>query len=244
MKRRKIIFLTLLSIFIIPLFSKKVFAENNTYYENKNGVIVSEKEYKFIADYYGDSYFENMTYDDYEWLKDLNINENEIEIKTIYDMNSLARGTTHVTASKKLTIVKSCNSDCSIIVKCQWLKNPVVRSYDVIGVRLSGVEVTGSISTKVTSSNGTEYFSNLQMFSSGFGVSVKLPTDTGISVEQKYAVSKGGTIYASYQHAQSNISLTNSKLYTISSSGYGGVFNFYGSASGVYDQMGGVNIST
>ena len=95
-----------------------------------------------------------------------------------------------------------------------------------------------SITTKVTSNEGTEYFSNLKTLSSGFGVSVQLPSGTGISIEQKYVVSKGGSVYASYQHAQSSISLTNSKLYTISSSGYGGVFNFYGNASGIYDQMG------
>lgn len=239
MKKNKIGIL----IFVFALlFSKNVSAQSNSYYENNNGVIVTEKEYQFINDFYGSDYFKSMKQEDYIWLKDLNINENKVEIKTFYDMNSLSRGTSHTTASKKLTIAKSCSTNCSIIVKCQWLKNPVVRSYDVIGARLSGTEVISSITTKVTSNEGTEYFSNLKTLSSGFGVSVQLPSGTGISIEQKYVVSKGGSVYASYQHAQSSISLTNSKLYTISSSGYGGVFNFYGNASGIYDQMGGVNI--
>lgn len=225
------------------LVSKNVYAQNDSYYENSNGVIVTEKEYQFINDFYGSGYFENMSLGDYNWLQDLNINESEIEVKTIYDLNSSSRATTHTSASKKLTIAKSCSSNCTIIVKCQWLKNPVVRSYDVIGARLSGTEVISSITTKVTSNDGTEYFSNLKTLSSGFGVSVQLPTGNGISIEQKYVVSKGGTVYASYQHAQSSISLTNSKSYTISSSGYGSVFNFYGASSGVYDQMGGVSIS-
>ena len=241
MRRSKIVIL--MFAFALLLFGESVFAQSNSYYENSNGVIATEKEYQFINDFYGNGYFENMSLDDYKWLNDLNINENVVEIKTIYDSNSLSRGTTHTTASKKLTIAKSCNSNCLIIVNCKWLTNPVVRSYDVIGARLSNVKVVGSITTKVTSSEGTEYFSNLQTLSGGFGVSVKLPTSTGISIEQKYTVSTGGTVYASYQHAQSSISLANSKLYTINSSGYGSVFNFYGASSGVYDQMGGVSIS-
>ena len=35
------------------LVSKNVYAQNDSYYENSNGVIVTEKEYQFINDFYG-----------------------------------------------------------------------------------------------------------------------------------------------------------------------------------------------
>lgn len=126
-----------------------------------------------------------------------------------------------------------------------WLINPSTRSYDVIGSRLSNVSlVSGTLSTKVTSSNGTQYFSNNMYYSNGFGTSVKLPEGaSNIKVQQSFITSTGGTVYASYQHATSNVDLATSYLYTISSTGLGGVFSFYGSAYGKYDGMGGVDIT-
>ncbi len=234
-----------LSFWFLFMSNNVVFAQNNNIVINANGVIVTEKEYQFILDFYGENYFENMVTSDYEWIQDLNLNNSEVEVVTIYDTNSLLRGVSHTTASKKLTIAKSCSTNCSIIVRCQWLTNPVIRSYDVIGARLVNTElVTNTIITKLSSSSGTEYFSDLKLLSDGFGVSVKLPSNsTNISVEQKFTVYSGGSVFASYQHAKSNISLSTSKLYTISSNGYGRVFDFYGSATNVFDQMGGVDIS-
>ncbi len=66
---------------------------------------------------------------------------------------------------------------------------------------------------------------------------------TSITAVQYYTVSKAGSVYASYQHAISNISLTNSKKYTISRQGYGGVLLFDSSVNSYYDGMSGVNIS-
>jgi hypothetical protein len=103
---------------------------------------------------------------------------------------------------------------------------------------------TNTFVTKVTSSAGVSYFNYNKVLSNGFGTSVLLPASpaTNIIVDQQFYTNLGGTIYASYQHATSNITLSTSYCYTISASGYGGVFDFYGSATGVYDGMGGVNI--
>ena len=60
---------------------------------------------------------------------------------------------------------------------------------------------------------------------------------------QEYDVKGTGILYASYQHAMSTISLPSSKCYTVNFGGYGGVFDFYGNAYGVYDQMAGVETS-
>ena len=61
-------------------------------------------------------------------------------------------------------------------------------------------------------------------------------------ISQSYDVSGTGVIYASYQHATQYITKATSQLYTIGYGGDGGVFHFYGAASDVYDQMGGVDM--
>lgn len=73
---------------------------------------------------------------------------------------------------------------------------------------------------------------------------MKLPTGgNNMVVSQYFRVETGGTVYGSYQHATANISLANSKKYTISRTGYGGVFLFNSPVRSYYDAMGGVNIS-
>lgn len=246
--RKKIIISLILSLFVIFTCVENSMAlstHDSNYYTNDNGVTVSEKEYQFIEKFYGKEYFNKMSIDDYEWIEDLNIDQNEIEIRKNLNSSIVPFGTSTTQYGKNLKIVKSCNSNCTIIVKCQWNLIPSIKSYDVIGARLSNTSlVSDIITTKISSSEGTEYSTNLLRLTNGFGVSVKLPTNgTNISVEQKYTVSTGGIVYASYQHAQSNISLASSKQYTIMSGGYGNVFGFYGGALNVYDQMAGVDIS-
>lgn len=242
-KNNKLIII-LLTLFLMVLSLKDVSAQSINYYKNQNGVVVSQKEYQFIEEFYGEGYFNKMTEDDYNWIKDLNINNSEVEIKSVNDSDIMPTGTSYTQYGRKLTIVKSCSSNCSIIVKCTWNSIPRVKSYDVIGARLSGTSLLGNIiTTRINSSSGTEYSNNIYKLTKGFGVSVKLPSSgTGISIEQKYTVSKGGRVYASYQHAKSNISLATSKLYTISSSGYGRVFSFFGAAANVFDEMEGVDV--
>lgn len=245
MKKIKVNVLLLLILMFIFLLDS-VSAISNEYYENENGVIVSEKEYQYINEVYGDSYFDNMTTEDYEWVSELNIDENEIEIITIYDNDVSLLSTSHTTTSKKLTIASSCSiSSCKITTICTWLTNPKIRSYDVMGARLSGVSlIDASVITKITSSSGTSFSTYINESNNGFGVSVKLPTSaTNISITQQYEITRGGTVYASYQHATSSISLATSQLYTISSSGAGGVFKFSGAATNAFDNMGGVSIS-
>ncbi len=53
----------------------------------------------------------------------------------------------------------------------------------------------------------------------------------------------GGSVYASYQHSASNISLQTSSYYTMGAGGYGNVFLFYGGAGSYFDGMGGVSIT-
>lgn len=241
----------LMFLFIALIVSiENVFAlskQSNTTYENSNGVIVSEKEYQFINDFYDSEYFESMTSEDYEWIEDLDIDESEVEIKeSIEDTVSLA-GTLYTNNGRSLKIAKSCSSGtCTIVVKVQWLLLPTIRSWDVIGARLSNTSLTSSsITTKVAYGDITTYYSGAQKFTSGFGTSVELPSGNNtISIEQKYYVTTGGTVYASYQHSIKEITEATSKLYSISSKGSGSTFKFYGAALNAFDNTAGVNITT
>lgn len=255
---RKIKYKVVIAISIVISFiTINVYASENQTYINDYGITLTQKEYEFVNNYYGFDYFENMTQEDYDWISALDINNNDVVINTIYDNNglnmgnfswfdnNLINGASHTTSSKKLAIAKSCNSvKCTILTNLTWLKNPTIRSYDVIGARFDGTSLYNTnISTRVTSSSGTSYYSYNRILSNGFGTSVKLPSgSTNIIVEQSFSVNLGGSIYASYQHATSSISLSTSYKYVIDTFGLGSVFDFYGSALGVYDGMAGVNI--
>ena len=157
---------------------------------------------------------------------------------------SLMRAVTHETTSKVLTIKSACVTNCLITVTAEWKTSPKVRSYDVIGAYLDGISLKVAPQTYVENSSACSTSSEIVESSNGFGVSIKLISNgSNMVVTQYYTVSKGGSVYASYQHATSNITLANSKKYTISRSGYGGVFLFNSSVSSYYDGMGGVSIS-
>ena len=103
------------------------------------------------------------------------------------------------------------------------------------GCELVGIDVDGWSTVGLGVGSGK--------LSVGFGVSIGLPKyGSSMIINQTYRVNKGGTIYASYQHAKSTISLANSKNYTLSHAGFGGVFKFSGVAVNIYDQMSGVSI--
>ncbi len=241
----KILFSLMCCISLLS-FTKVSALSNDTMYVNDNGIELTEKEFHFVNDFYGEDFFENMTYDDYIWISDLDINNRDVEIKTIYNFdNGMMKSPSYSTNSKKLSISKACSSYvCTIITNLTWLTNPTVRSYDLIGVRFHNTSLNNNtVTTKITSSKGTEYSSNNKFLANGFGTSVKLPTDaTNISVQQKLFTQPGGIVYASYQHAVKDISLQTSLNYTMGVGGYGNVFLFYGGVDNYYDAMGGVNI--
>ena len=57
------------------------------------------------------------------------------------------------------------------------------------------------------------------------------------------STSKWATVYASYQHAATNVTLAQSKAYNISHNGYGEVINFATAVENYYDGMQGVSIA-
>lgn len=235
---------SLLFMIGLVLFIQNVNADSFYY---SNGIIdLTEREYNYVIQFYGSEFLDNMTYDDYNWLKELDLDNNDYEIHTNIENLFFPNSTVVTSNEKRVAISKACSDNyCSITLLTTWLVQPSVKSYDVIGARLYNTSLYNStITTYVRSSSGTTTQSNYMNYSNGFGNSILLPSSGTIkNVEQRFKVNKSGKVYGSYQHAFNSVNLLTSKQYTISSSGYGSVFAFYGNAFGKYDNTVGVNIS-
>ena len=249
---KKLVFLLvgiIVSLNVINVNADEIF------YTNANGVSMTEAQYDFFGEFYWDGYQEYVTEAQFNKFLTRGYFNSTIE-KVEYDEELIAssnihlgdeiQGTTHETTAKKLTISKACSgSICDIATTLKWKGTPNVKSYDVIGALLyNGVTLYTEPSTTLTYSGGTLFYGDEYYVGGGFGTSVKLQTSsTNMRITQDFEVTGTGTIYASYQHATSNISKSTSQLYNVAYGGYGGVFHFYGAAVGVFDGMGGVNIS-
>lgn len=242
-KNKIITFLMLLAI-LIPI--KNINAEEQ-YYTNKYNVKLTKEEYEFLSKFYWEGYQEDMTLSDYQEFVESSIINGEfetVEINYFENIGVIPYSVSHETNSKTIKISKSCASTCSISVVVTWKNVPNTKSYDIIGAYLEGVNLLSRVYTNAKTTSINNSSSEIKKDNNGFGVSISLPTSgSNYVINQTYTVSKGGTVYASYQHAKKTISLANSKNYTISKDGYGGVFKFSGTAASVYDKMGGVSIN-
>ena len=244
MKKIAKILICLISILIA---SNSVLAKELDYYINDKGVAFSKSEYDFLTKMYWNGCQDLFTKENYEDFVNSNIINGKFDSVEFSDLDYtgiMPLSTSHETGSKTIKISKTCNTNCVISVTVTWKGIPNTKSYDVVGARFSSVKLKSTPTTTVVTSDMNTASSDVNKFSNGFGVSIALPKNgSNYIVSQTYTVSKGGTVYASYQHAKKNISLADSKKYSISKTGYGGVFKFTGTAANVYDQMGGVSIS-
>ena len=172
--------------------------------------------------------------------------------------NNVTRGVSYRTTYKNIQIVASPISGNHYFMKfhVNWLLTPRVKSYDVNAMRVDdvtiqegsqkGMQIYGSnnnYSEISYSYNGT----NMVNQSNGFGISMNLvdaATEFQLDIEAiVVSTSKWATVYASYQHAASNVTLAQSKSYNISHNGYGEVINFATAVENYYDGMQGVSIA-
>lgn len=250
MKKLVVLFVSILTINFICLNVK---ADEDIYYTNANGVSMTEDEYNYFVQIADADYPSVVTQDTYDKFVNYGYFGQPIT-RVEYDEDAnmqqmiipsvLPQGTVHETQAKKLVLVKACGSTyCGITVTLTWKGQPNVKSWDVIGALLYGnLSLVGDPGTDLTYSGGILYYNDPYYVGGGFGTSVKMQTSTtNMRVYQSYDVYGTGTVYASYQHATSTITKANSKKYTVGYGGYGGVFHFYGAASGVYDHMAGVD---
>lgn len=168
------------------------------------------------------------------------------------------------TTYKKLELEASTLDTASgfkMTTRCTWKQLPNIKSYDVIAVRWQNGTSSFSVSDIYGYQNydaGNQYMTltyangnaNIKTASNGVGISMNLADDaTGphtLSLITYGTVPSLGTVnfYHTYQHAQSNVSLANSKDYTFSASGLGGVLLFNSSSiQNKYDAMTGLSFT-
>ena len=248
--KKKVLMLLLVAVLAIGI-TKNVYAEEEPYYTTPNGIELTQKEYTFLTTFFADGYVDIMTQAQYNKFVEEDLFNREMTIKTytepalpLLGSSMSPRSDTHVTPGKTLQIGKVClPSYCVMSLINTWTVDPSVRSWDVIGAYMYNVTYLGHNFTFVGSNNGSTYFYNLKTASNGVGNSVDLPdNDTGLIINISFNVSKGGTVYGSYQHAMTNTTLQVSQKYNFDLGGEGGVFDFYDTAVGVYDGMSGVDI--
>jgi len=243
MRKRIIMILLVLTIIV---FVPKVEAKETIYYTTPNGIELTEKEYTFLTTFYWKNYVDIMTEKQYEEFKNSDLLDRRLITKTYTEKICKDRSTIYSTSYKTLKISAACSSNCSVSLVNEWTQNPTVRSYDDIGMYLSGLDLVSYTYTAIFDSNGssssghfkTEYATSHD----AIGSSVLLPSGSNIIVNQVITTTTGGHIFGSYQHATQSITLPVAKSYTFSLGGYGNVFLFNGNAVGVYDGMAGVDI--
>lgn len=178
-----------------------------------------------------------------------------------YDTTTNARlsndSASYETTAKRLSLVVVGGTTYSnVIVTATWKYIPTTRSYDVIGIRGYGLEFRdgSQIGEQIYVLDGTytviDYAwngTNIKRFDNGFGISMnivnsdidalQLTVECDVAELQSYP-----TVYGSYQHAVSDVSLANSQNYTLGGGGLGDVFIYPYSISQKYDGMSGLSI--
>lgn len=238
----KIVYAFVLLIYICTLNVWALESED-VYYANSNGVEFTKDEYDFISDFYFEGYQEYMTMDNYLRLKSDDIMSKEIN-KVVMDNDGiqLFGESSYQSASKKIVMSYACGTTCHVSTVVSWLTVANVRSYDLIGAYSPTSNALKFVDAYMTYSGNVVNYTENNISTNGISATIKLPsTDAKYNFVLDFTVSSGAKVYASYQHAKKSISLANSRKYTFSSSGYGGVFKFDSSVSDYYDGMGGVS---
>lgn len=236
----------LFTLFLSLFGAVNVNAKEPIVFTSSNGVELTAKEYNFFVNMYNKDFPKDMTQEEYEFFYKGNYFNSPIEKKTYFEKDpKLKSGTFYGTSSKCIQISSACSgSYCAVTTTVTWYGNPSVKSYDLLGAYLADVSLVNTPLTRSSSTTSSTAPSYTKTASNGVGASIRVPTaGSNISLYQALTTTKGGVVYASYQHAKSNTTLAVSKQYNFSKVGYGGVFGFYGSALSVYDQMNGVYIS-
>lgn len=235
-----------LVILVTLLCGNIIKVDAKDYFVNNNGVKLSKEEYDAISEFYWEGYQNDMHLDDYNFLNENGLFDSAITSVQTYDNDSsgISLFAEHTTRAKSLKMSKACNTSCIISVSLKWLRSPNVRSYDLIGEYLDGTTIINRGKVIVSNETASTTYDPDKYSSTTIGTSFKLP-DTGdaIRIAHTFSVKQKGTINASYQHAKKSISLANSKKYSFSRSGIGGVFKFEPGIQDYYDCMLGVSLN-
>lgn len=207
----------------------------SAFYVNTNGVEFTREQYEYISDLYYDGYQDTMNQIELDKMINLSLFGQPIvsvESDSIFlpENNYVINGSTVTQNGVTTKITKSCTTECLVVLKATWSLIPTINSYDVIGFRLSNASIDTINKATITGTNYSVTYqpSSARQFSNGFGYSVKLGNAMGMKITTSMYTTTSG-----YQHANYNVSLATSQLYTISLAGYGNALFKYNNAVGV-----------
>ena len=211
-----------------------------------------------MLEFFPEEFLNNLTEEEYNHYATLDFdNATTEEIVVPFDDNdNPTRSTPYSTNYKTLnvTAIPYDSINYAITLTLNWKSMPATRSYDVIALRFSNMAMSNGTQhgyqvytggSVAYSYNGT----NMKLASNGFGISMNLVNSTSISMLRCFIAcdaaktNSTSTIYGAYEHAKNNVTLAQSKNYSISSGGMGYVINFDSSVWNYYDNMNGVSIS-
>ncbi len=223
--------------------------------DNRNLTVTTETKYVRTDEVY-DTTGVLLEVENTEVTEDEALNYEENNLISTYAWNI-----TYQTTMKKLymQVVSGSTSQKIVTITNTWLSLPNVRSFDVIAIRPE----TNSMSINVNSDLISGYqkwdgnvisydinSSNLKKSSTfngkgGIGISMNIVDDVSSSLVNSMTVNflcsnKEFEVYGTYQHATTDVTLSQSQNYSFNSSGYGGVLNFASSVKSKYDNMNGV----
>jgi hypothetical protein len=148
-------------------------------------------------------------------------------------------------------------SSKTVQLTCEWISIPKVKSYDIIAFRFTDTAVT--INTNSDENIiGTQYYDdskitynydsdNIKYLDNGLGVSMNIVDSTKKSLACTFKATFGTGrdpffVYGSYQHAVSNVTLSESQDYTLHYWGLGHVIYFDNEMVKEYDKTPGLEV--
>ena len=265
--------------FILIISIPKV-AWANTYV-NQNGVEMTQEQYLDLLKIYSEKHISVLDQDKFNEIMNMGLDFDNVKqdvryIKTEYNQvtgavnnseiskeeydnvvedTQVSRSTMIETSYKRiaLALTKTTSTYAYFGFNAIWKIMPKVRSFDVIGVRFSNLEVINATQggRQIYDLNGTTSYvqynwngTNIKNLDNGFGISMNLlnsdvtylecTIDSTLDVEGYPA-----TLFASYQHAVEDVTLATSQNYSIGV-GLGNVFVFNNNIGSKYDGMQGV----
>lgn len=228
--------------------------------DNLINIIVSKKidnknKYEYIIT---DTYYDNLGNYLFSFSRSTTKDEalNIVKQEKENNERGIVNSNVHQTSSKIVGVTSAYDYDTGYWrtdVTLYWLTIPKVKSYDIIAARWTNPYFSINSATgeqQYTSNYDKVYYSylgnNMVTGSQGVGISMNL-VDSGnyfVLLLTIYSNNTPTTVYATYQHAITNISLTTSKSYTFvtnPSNGLGGVINH--SYPSYFDDMLGVTLA-
>lgn len=129
------------------------------------------------------------------------------------------------TASKKLSLSANCSESentCRVVFVTTWKVTPKIRSYDLVGIRLSNTIFLDDKYTSIANDDIEPVYNYCSY--RGVGSIFNLNGEDIKTITQTFNVEYRGSIYATYQHANAKLSLKDAKKFNYNSIGYGQVF--------------------